>query len=149
MNFTDYRRLSVFITACFACAAAQADVYECKEASGRVFYTEQGGKNCKISRLGSGFSTIAPVVDTENISNSAEAEQAEAYTANSRKAAGYANDIENARSQLNAARQALEAGKQVRYGNERNYSKYLERIQGLENAVTQSEQRLRELEQRY
>ncbi len=41
----------------------------------------------------------------------------------------------NAESELAAAERALAEGKAVRYGNERNYAKYQERIQKLEEDV--------------
>ena len=56
------------------------------------------------------------------------------------------SQIQAAQQRLNEARRALDEGRQVRYGNERNYAKYLERIAGLEAAVQQSEQALQQLQ---
>ena len=53
--------------------------------------------------------------------------------------------ITAAQQRLQNAKQALEEGRKVRYGNERNYAKYLERISGLENAVKQAETELNNL----
>ena len=36
----------------------------------------------------------------------------------------------------------MEEGKQVRYGNERNYARYQERIKGLENQVKAAQERV-------
>ena len=46
---------------------------------------------------------------------------------------------------MQEAQRALDAGKQVRYGNERNYAKYLDRINGLEKDVQAAQDALKKL----
>lgn len=52
------------------------------------------------------------------------------------------NDVQRAQEELAQAQKNLEAGRQVRYGNERNYARYQQRIQGLEQAVQNARQKL-------
>ena len=47
---------------------------------------------------------------------------------------------DRAKRALNTAKKNLEEGKKVRYGNERNYARYLERINGLEKAVRSAQE---------
>lgn len=48
----------------------------------------------------------------------------------------------SAQNELTQAQKNLEEGKQVRYGNERNYARYQERIKGLENQVKAAQERV-------
>ena len=49
-------------------------------------------------------------------------------------------DVGAAKRALDTAKKNLEEGKKVRYGNERNYARYLERINGLEKAVRSAQE---------
>ena len=118
---------------------AQAAVYACKDASGRTTYTQDPrGKNCQTSDLGrpSVYSSVKPSSDSTTYTP-----RQTAYEGSS--ASG--EQITAAQQRLQNAKQALEEGRKVRYGNERNYAKYLERISGLENAVKQAETELNNL----
>lgn len=119
--------------------AQAATIYECTDASGRKVYTQDGGRNCMATRLGTSgrYSSAAPV--TYQTASSAP---------NAAKTPSHASaaDIDAARQALSRAQTALEEGKKVRLGNERNYTKYLERINGLENNVKAAEQKLQAAE---
>ena len=52
-------------------------------------------------------------------------------------------EISSLKQELIKTHQALEEGKKVRLGNERNYAKYLERVKGLEDKVKAAEDKLR------
>ena len=124
---------------------AQAAVYACKDASGRTTYTQDPrGKNCQTSDLGrpSVYSSVKPSSDGTTYTP-----RQTAYEGSSASVAGGINNeqITAAQQRLQNAKQALEEGRKVRYGNERNYAKYLERISGLENAVKQAETELNNL----
>lgn len=113
-------------------AAQAATVYECTDSSGRKTYSQSGGKNCKADNLGKpSLYTSAPPAARETAPPEPVPEAA--Y--------GSGNSAE-AEHELQAARQALEAGRKVRMGNERNYAKYLERIQGLENRVKAAQEKV-------
>ena len=49
-------------------------------------------------------------------------------------------DVGAAKRALDTAKKNLEEGKKERYGNERNYARYLERINGLEKAVRSAQE---------
>ncbi|MDA8382641.1 MAG: DUF4124 domain-containing protein [Betaproteobacteria bacterium] len=50
------------------------------------------------------------------------------------------HELAGEEGKLAAAQQALKAGEAVRLGNERNYQKYLDRVQGLKDAVLRHQQ---------
>ena len=56
--------------------------------------------------------------------------------------AGAMSGSSSAQNELAQAQKNLEEGKQVRYGNERNYARYQERIKGLENQVRAAQDRI-------
>ena len=55
--------------------------------------------------------------------------------------AGVILGLSSAQNELAQAQKNLEEGKQVRYGNERNYARYQKRIKDLENQVKAIEDR--------
>ena len=136
------RSLAVFSTLMLLTfSAVAAPVYECTDARGQRSYSQTPGKNCRAANLGSaGFYTAAPAPTTAPVSSSYAAPD------NQTAAAADNSQIQAAQQRLNEARRALDEGRQVRYGNERNYAKYLERIAGLEAAVQQREQALQQLQ---
>jgi len=56
-------------------------------------------------------------------------------------------ELANEQTALNDASQALAEGKEVRLGSEKNYQKYQDRIQALQNAVTEHEKNIQLLQQ--
>lgn len=131
------KQILITLATLLAAASAQASVFECTDASGRKVYTQNAGKNCRSSNLGKpSVYSSAPVSVSRNEHTAAP----EATVAENADAAA-------ARRSLAQAQKALEAGKQTRLGNERNYAKYLERVQGLEKQVKAAEQKLRAAEQ--
>ncbi len=119
-----------------ASVSAHSAVYTCKDASGRTVYTQDPRGNCEKSDLGrpSVYSSLpVPAVSV----SSAAAVQTDTPAAGNRSADN--GQAEEARRRVAAAKKALEEGKKVRYGNERNYAKYLERIAKLEADVKEAE----------
>lgn len=117
-------------------------VYECKDSNGRTVYVQNAGKQCKKADIGKiGIYSNTPAKTTQHSSPASAADR--------QNDASVPPDIlakrQEAQQQLDAAKKALTEGKQVRYGNERNYARYQERIQQLENAVKTAQQRLNEL----
>lgn len=131
--------LSTFALMCSAAIAAP--VYQCIDARGQRSYSQTAGKNCQPANLGrvGAYTPSAPtaVMATPTLPTPIANETPSTNV----------NDVQVARERLDEARRNLDAGKHVRYGNERNYAKYLERIAGLEAAVQQSEQVLQQLQQ--
>ncbi|QEY24521.1 lipoic acid synthetase [Neisseria animalis] len=130
-------KISLAAVCCFGIGTAcAAPVFECTDKSGRKLYTQEGGAHCVVSKLGRPSvypSAVAPVRGGKVQADMAEQEQAAAMPS---------AKIETAQHELAQARSELEAGKQVRYGNERNYAKYLERIADLEGRVKAAEEKL-------
>lgn len=121
--------------------SALAKVYECVDSRGNHSYSEvPNGKNCRTpSNLGVNFSTSSsykPAL-TDNIESASNKSDTAVSNAKSNQAA-----IATARQNLAEAQKALEEGKKVRMGNERNYARYLERIKGLEDTVKTRQQEL-------
>lgn len=109
-------------------AVSATPIFECTDSAGRKVYTQAGGKNCKASNIGKpSVYTSAPVSTATTPISPSKAEQAEEAVAPVNP-----TDVGAAKRALDTAKKNLEEGKKVRYGNERNYARYLDRINGLE-----------------
>lgn len=134
------RKSLILATLCtLISTSALAQIYECTDSRGNHSYSEvPKGKNChSVSNLGGNFSTTSaykPAVTTPD-TNSKDADSA------ARNQPDQAA-ISAARKNLADAKKALEDGKKIRMGNERNYVRYQERIKGLEDAVKSRQQDL-------
>nr|WP_279036713.1 DUF4124 domain-containing protein [Snodgrassella alvi] len=134
------RKSLILATLCILIStSALAQIYECTDSRGNHSYSEvPKGKNChSVSNLGGNFSTTSaykPAVATPD-TNSKDADSA------ARNQPDQAA-ISAARKNLADAKKALEDGKKIRMGNERNYVRYQERIKGLEDAVKSRQQDL-------
>ena len=136
----------LILAAVLAAAAipAHAAVYACKDASGRVVYTQNpGDRHCQVKDLGkpSVYSSLpapaaapAPQAGGQGASVSVLSAQPEAQVSEAQ--------INAARERVRNAKKALEEGKKIRNGNERNYAKYLERIENLERDLKQAQESL-------
>ncbi len=125
-------------------AVSAAPIFECTDSAGRKVYTQAGGKvytqaggkNCKASNIGKpSVYTSAPVSTPVTPTSPSKTEQAEEAVAPVNPA-----DVGAAKRALDTAKKNLEEGKKVRYGNERNYARYLERINSLEKAVRSAQE---------
>ncbi|MDO1509142.1 MULTISPECIES: DUF4124 domain-containing protein [unclassified Neisseria] len=115
--------------------ASAASVYECVDKNGQRIYTQNPGSSCNKTDLGRPAvytSVPATIVPTRPSSDTPEKNTDHALSA----------EIRAAQKLLDQAKKNLVEGKQVRYGNERNYVKYQERIQGLEKAVSEAQKKL-------
>lgn len=119
---------------------AFAQIYECTDNRGNHSYSEvPNGKNCRqASNLGGNFSTTPAYKPVSNTTTSAPSNDTNSTAANQSRA----GDIAIARQNLAEAQKALEEGKKIRLGNERNYVRYQERIRGLEDVVKTRQQEL-------
>ena len=129
---------------------ATAAVYSCKDASGRIVYTQTpNGSGCEKNELGAPaiYTSVKPAATAYTYAAAPENSAYEGQTAPSASTANPVDDqrLAAARSRLQEAQKALEEGRKVRYGNERNYAKYLERIAGLEKSVKDAEKQLNDL----
>ena len=143
-------RLTVCAAALLAVSfsALAAPIYSCTDRNGNTVYTQDPKSgNCNKTSLGSPStysSQPAPAVTTA--SSTAAAPQADTNMAPvADNASTSPEQLAAAQKKVQEAQRALDAGKQVRYGNERNYTKYLDRINGLENEVKAAQDALRQL----
>lgn len=116
----------------------QAKTYYCTDQQGNALYSEQPqGKNCRVvNDIGGQFSITAAPESTYNSQNSDASDSSN--TADTTLQA----QRKQAQRNLTEAKKALEEGKKVRNGNERNYVKYQERIQKLEENVKTRQEEL-------
>ncbi|WP_367454281.1 DUF4124 domain-containing protein [Snodgrassella alvi] len=134
------RKSLILATLCtLISTSALAQIYECTDSRGNHSYSEvPKGKNChSVSNLGGNFSTTSaykPAVATPDTNS----KDTDAAARNQPDQAA----ISAARKNLADAKKALEDGKKIRMGNERNYVRYQERIKGLEDAVKSRQQDL-------
>ena len=103
-----------------------AEIYVCKKADGTTEYTSTPQANCAEMKE-TKVSGYAPMSGGSSYSYEYETQSS--------------NDDENdarrsdAERRLREAEKALEEGRNIRLGNERNYTKYEERVKGLEEEV--------------
>ncbi|PIT19937.1 lipoic acid synthetase [Snodgrassella communis] len=134
------KRLIFTVLSTLISASVLAQVYECTDSRGNHSYAQiPTGKNCyPASNLGVNFSTTGAYRPTP--SNSTIEAKETASTAGNNHSNPAA--IATARKNLADAQKALEEGKKIRLGNERNYVRYQERIKGLEDTVKTRQQEL-------
>lgn len=126
---------TLFASALLAAAlpAFAAPIYECA-ANGRVVYTQNPGSHCKKADIGRvGLYSAAPPAPADATTATGNSAPPEAPNHTQRL---------TAQRQLEQAQKALEEGRQVRYGNERNYVRYQQRIENLEAAVNEARRKL-------
>ncbi|MGF6147324.1 Uncharacterised protein [Kingella potus] len=135
---------------------ASAAVYTCTDSKGRTTYTSAPvqGSSCKKDDLdrASTYSTLPapkssyqPAQTYGQQPSSAKQQPSVATLGADEQKPASRDQIAAARKRLSDAKKALEEGKKIRYGNERNYAKYLERIAGLEKEVKLAEENLAKL----
>ena len=117
-----------------AAPAVAASVYECSGKNGQTTYTQNpSGSHCRPANLGApSIYSAAPVPAIRNTEAPAAAPAASSHQ----------SDVQRAQEELASLEVTGNAGGQVRYGNERNYVRYQQRIQGLEQAVQNARQKL-------
>lgn len=139
-------RLTVCAAALLAVSfpSLAASIYSCTDRNGNTVYTQDPkAGNCNKTSLGS-----PPTYSSEPASavSSVAAPQPETAAASANdKPQVSPDEMATAQKKLQEAQRALDAGKQVRYGNERNYAKYLDRINGLEKDVQAAQDALKKL----
>lgn len=115
--------------------AMAAGIYTCTDGNGKKIYTQNAAASgCKKADIG-----------RPSIYSSLPAKPAAAISAPAREPVAENDNPAGAAAQkkLDDALKALEEGKKVRYGNERNYALYLQRIAGLEEEVKKAQDELK------
>lgn len=135
-------RILIAAASLLVAAPATAEIYKCVDAEGHTTYTNEKSR-------ASGCKVLASDVPVSSVPGPAAVTPKPA--ANPGGFPSVSNDQQKARDSerrrileaelatetgsLEEARKALTEGEAVRLGNERNYQKYLDRIQGLKDNV--------------
>ncbi|MDP2870535.1 DUF4124 domain-containing protein [Methyloversatilis sp.] len=130
--------------ACLLVAApATAEIYKCVDAEGHTTYTNEKSRasGCKVlvsdmpvsSVPGPAAATPKPATNAGGGFPSVSGDQQKARDSERRRI--LETELATETGSLEEARKALTEGEAVRLGNERNYQKYLDRIQGLKDNV--------------
>ena len=131
-----------------ASLAAQADtLYKCVDSSGVVLYTNQkgGGKNCTILSQDKAVSTYSAPKQAPRSATPGDfprvSEEAQKGRDTDRRRI-LEQEMRNEQEKLEQAHKDLVEGEATRMGNEKNYQKYLDRIQQLRDGVALHERNL-------
>lgn len=133
----NYKFVAVGITLAISYASpALAQVYQCI-SNGRTTFTSIPSRGCTVVNLDkSTLSIIEPAVRAEDVNN-----QPEALSENNDNQ----QKIAQAKQELQDAQRALEEGRKIRLGNESNFVRFQERIQGLQDVVDAKQKQLDQL----
>ena len=113
-----------------------APIFECTDPQAAKSIPKPAAKTAKPAiSANRPYIPSAPVSTPATLISPSKTEQAEEAVAPVNPA-----DVGAAKRALDTAKKNLEEGKKVRYGNERNYARYLERINGLEKAVRSTQE---------
>lgn len=126
------KKLILTVLCSLICPTAIAKIYECTDKHGNHIYSETpNGKNCRLNNSTAGSFSTVPAYQAAT--KTSDLEEDDFYNNNKKPVDSSA--VKTARKNLQDAEKALEEGKKIRLGNERNYVFYLKRIKGLEENV--------------
>ncbi|TMG76319.1 MAG: DUF4124 domain-containing protein [Betaproteobacteria bacterium] len=135
----------VFIAVAAPFGHAQSEVYKCPDTSGRPTYTNVKratlGKNCTL--VSKEVSVVPAQAPARAMQSSAAPGAATARNENRRKI--LESELQNEQQLLSDARQKLAEQEGIRNGDERNYSRALERLKPYHEAVNQHSQNIEQL----
>lgn len=129
-------------------AAAQGQIYRCESADGTPLFQNAPGKNCKALDLPS-LTTVPSVRTPASGARAATANAAAADFPRVDASAQRSRDSDRKRilqdelsreeARLEEIRKEFNGGEPERQGNERNYQKYLDRVERLKGDIARSE----------
>ncbi|EGK73455.1 MAG: DUF4124 domain-containing protein [Methyloversatilis sp.] len=141
--FRGCSRFLIATAAALCVLPAHADVFKCVGPDGHVTYTndKSNARGCKtlssempVSSVPGPAAAPAKPANSGGSFPSVSGDQQKARDGERRRILEAELDTES--KSLEAARKALAEGEAVRLGDERNYQKYLDRIQGLKDNVS-------------
>jgi len=147
-------RYAMLLLLTLAAATARADtLYKCVDGAGVVLYTNQkGGKNCTVLSQDKAVSTYsAPKTAPRNGLPSGTPSDFPRVSEDAQKGRDtdrrkiLEQELASEQAKLGQARKDLSEGEATRLGNEKNYQKYLDRVQGLKDGVALHERNLEAL----
>lgn len=128
---------------------AQADIYKYVDDSGRVTYTNIPRKGAKKLDLGPTTVNTVPASRPKGAASPSDFPRVNEEDQKKRddlRKKLLQDELAAEQQRLAEAKKNLEEGKAVRMGNERNYQKYLDRVQGLQDEVTLHEKNVQALQ---
>lgn len=121
---------------------AHADIYKCVSSSGQITYTNakpaSHTQGCTVMTHDQPFTT-APAQTSTQKSRPTNFPKVDSQTQKRRdddRRQILENELESEKQALDAAQKELSAQEAVRNGNEKNYQKYLDRVQPYKDTVT-------------
>jgi len=130
---------------------ARADIlYKCIDDSGVVLYTNQkgGGRNCTVLSRDLPISTYTAPKQAPRSASPSDFPRVNDDTQKGRDADRrriLEQELATEQQNLEQARKDLAEGEGIRLGNEKNYQKYLDRVQGLKDSVALHERNVEAL----
>ena len=137
------------LAACLLTSAAQADIYKCLDDSGHTTYTngkpETGQKNCVLMTKDQPVSTApaprkAAATPTPPAFPKVDGDTQKSRDNDRRKI--LETELETETKALAASKKELAEQEASRLGDEKNYQKYLDRIQGYKDKVALHERNI-------
>lgn len=127
---------------------AGAEVFKSVDSGGRVTYSNIPSKNADKVEL-EPLNTVPAPPKRKQVATPADFPKIDAETQKKRddlRRKILVDELASEQRQLIEAKKALAEGEAVRLGNERNYQKYLDRVQKLKDDVTMHEKNIEALQ---
>jgi hypothetical protein len=126
--------------------AVQAQIFRCESADGTPLYQNAPGKNCKALDLPS-LTTVpsarTPAARTASASSAPadfpRVETAAQRSRDSDRKRILQDELDREKARLEDFRKEFNGGEPERLGSERNYQKYLDRVERLKSDIARSE----------
>ena len=141
------KTLPLLFFSLFLAQAAHAEIYKLVDENGRVTYSNIPLKGAKKLNL-EPISTIAPPKPKPSAATPPDFPRVDSETQKKRddtRRGILEQELAAEQKLLEEAKKALTEGEAVRLGSERNYQKYLDRVQGLKDNVTLHEKNIEAL----
>ncbi|SRR5690606_5844711 len=135
--------LVISLSSLMSAPSAEAQIYRCESADGTPLYQNAPGRNCKALDLPS--LTTVPSVRTpaaRTASAPAEFPRVDAAAQRNRDSDRrkiLQDELDREQAKLEEFRKEFNGGEPERLGNERNYQKYLDRVERLKGDIARSE----------
>lgn len=138
----------LFLALCLAPHSASAQLFKCVDASGKVTYSNDGGssKGCRQLSNDQSVSTISMRASPSPATFPKVSDEAQKERDKARRQV-LEKEMDNERMELEEARHKLAEQEGIRYGDEKNYQKALDRMQPYKDAVERRERNIEALTQ--
>ncbi|MDR3087246.1 MAG: DUF4124 domain-containing protein [Azoarcus sp.] len=147
MTLTRALPLSLFfLTLGFAPFSASAQVYKCVDVNGKISYTnERSSKSCETLNNTQSVSTISMRAPTSAPATFPKVSSDTQQERDRGRRQVLESELASEQAALEAARKQLAEQETVRYGNEKNYQKVLDRLQPFKDDIERRERNIEAL----